>query len=253
MALDLKNRFNLLIDKFFEIKNKGYVKGINNNKTNSCGLTFESLLGKKPDSKYLPDYEEIEIKCKQRFSRYNISLFNLAFDGPYQYEANQLLKKYGKKESFFNRRKTLVVSLKINERVFFNKYYFELNIDKNNELLYVNIYNKYGKFLEKRCFLYFESIKKRVEIKLTNLALIRASKKKENNDLYFRYYKITCYVLKDSSTFISEIEKGNIVCGIMLRYSRSEKDYGKNKNKNMTFSISEYKLYKIYNKVYEFE
>lgn len=69
-----------LIKKFKEIAEKRWIKGVNNS-TNSVGLTFESLLSKNPDSMYFPDYHGIEIKCSQRFSRYPINLFSLAFDG----------------------------------------------------------------------------------------------------------------------------------------------------------------------------
>ena len=58
--------FNELIEKFKKINKEGYIRGINNNLTNSCGLTFEKLLGKNADSMFLPDYKDIEIKCKQR-------------------------------------------------------------------------------------------------------------------------------------------------------------------------------------------
>lgn len=252
MEIDLKSKFDVLINKFLDIKKRGYIRGVNNNKINSCGLTFEALLGKKADSKYLPDYEGIEIKCKQRYSRYEIGLFSLAFDGPSRYEAHDLLKKYGKRNSLFSRRKTLIVTLRMRERIKCYKYYFELNIDKEKEQIYVNVYNKYGRFLEKRCFLNFQSIKNRIEIKLSNMALIRASKKEENGNLYFRYYKITCYSLKSLSGFISAIENGDVICTIMLRYGRSGKELGKNKNKNMMFSIAEDRLCKIYNKVYEY-
>ena len=55
----------LLLSEFIKLAKKGYVKGVNNI-TNSVGLTFESQLGKKPDSDYLPDYNGIELKCTTR-------------------------------------------------------------------------------------------------------------------------------------------------------------------------------------------
>ena len=82
--------FNNIISKFKEINEKGYIKGINNNLINSGGLTFESLLDKKADSMFFPDYNNIEIKCKQRFSRYDINLFSISFDGPELFESNYL-------------------------------------------------------------------------------------------------------------------------------------------------------------------
>lgn len=89
-----------LIKKFIEISNKKWIKGINNI-TNSVGLTFENQLNKNPDSMYFPDYYGIEIKCSQRFSRYPINLFSLAFDGPNLYEMNRILQTYGKNDVIY--------------------------------------------------------------------------------------------------------------------------------------------------------
>ena len=87
--------FNDLILKFKEINERGYAKGINNNLFNSCGLTFEYLIWKQSDSMFFPDYRDIEIKCKQRYSRHDINLFSLSFDGPDIYESNYINEKYG--------------------------------------------------------------------------------------------------------------------------------------------------------------
>ena len=48
------------------------------------------------------------------------------------------------------------------------------------------------------------------------LALIYASKKKINNDLYFRYYKIECFCLKDFATFLDLIKKDIIKITLLL-------------------------------------
>ena len=76
----IDNDFRRLFDEFKRIANIRWVKGVNNY-TNSVGLTFESLLGKKTDSLIFPDYYGIEIKCSQRFSRFPVSLFSVSFDG----------------------------------------------------------------------------------------------------------------------------------------------------------------------------
>ena len=97
---------NDLVKKFKMISKMKCIKGVNN-LTNSVGLTFESLLDKKVDSLYFPDYKGIEIKCTQRFSRYPITLFTSTFDGPEMYEMNTILQKYGKNDSFYRDKKTL--------------------------------------------------------------------------------------------------------------------------------------------------
>lgn len=66
------NFYDELLKEFKIIVDKKWVKGVNN-LTSAAGLTFEKLLGKKPDSLYLPDYYGIEIKTTQRYSRQVIS------------------------------------------------------------------------------------------------------------------------------------------------------------------------------------
>lgn len=246
--------FEKLISKFEEINSKGYIKGINNNLLNSCGLTFEDLLGKKADSMFFPDYEGIEIKCKQRYSRYDINLFSLSFDGPELYESNYILQKYGKRKNIFSLKKELFINFIINNMVLVNnKYFFELKIDYENKRIYFNIYDINKKLIEKRGFIDFDSLKNRIETKLKKLALVYASKKIIDENLYFRYYKIVCFTLKRFDTFLKMIEEGIIKLSLMLRYSKSERNYGKNKNKNMIFSIKDKNLKNIYNVVFFFE
>ena len=52
----MKKDFNDIIKLFKDISSKGYVKAINNNPYNSCGLTFEYLLNINPNSSIFPDY-----------------------------------------------------------------------------------------------------------------------------------------------------------------------------------------------------
>ena len=130
-----------LLKEFKAISKLQWIKGINNF-TNSCGLTFESLLNKKSDSMFFPDFQGIEIKCTQRFSRYPITLFSSAFDGPSLYEMNQLLNKYGKNDIIYKNRKILNATLSCNKQILVNnKYYFKLEVAEDEERLYLSIYD----------------------------------------------------------------------------------------------------------------
>ena len=69
----------------------------------------------KGDSMFFPDYEGIEIKCKQRYSRYDINLFCLSFDGPELFESNYILQKYGKRRTILSLKKELFINFNINK------------------------------------------------------------------------------------------------------------------------------------------
>ena len=124
-----------MITKFKEIAKKKWIRGINNS-TNSVGLTFESLLNKNPDSMYFPDYKGYEIKCSQRFSRYPINLFSLAFDGPALYEMNRILTEYGKQDVIYKDKKQLHGDVYVNKYNRINNNYFKLNIDDKTKKNY---------------------------------------------------------------------------------------------------------------------
>lgn len=71
----MKENFNILRQKFNDIKQMGAVKALREGST-GIGYTFETLLGKKEDSESLPDFMGIEIKTKLGYSKSPITLFN---------------------------------------------------------------------------------------------------------------------------------------------------------------------------------
>jgi len=250
----MKEDFENIIKKFKKINKVGYVKGVNNNLNNAAGLTLESYLGKPADSMFFPDYEGIEVKCTQRFSRYNIGLFSLSFDGPELFESNYLLQKYGVNDEEFPENKKLVVTLKLNKKVLVNdKYYFEFKIDYEKEMIYISIYDINMAHLEDRAFIYFDSLEKRLRVKLSKLALFYASKKKIEDNLFFRYYKLECYKYKGIKAFLEALETGDVAAALVLRFSRSKETLGKNKNKNIQFSIKKSSVDKLFDKMYLYE
>ena len=65
-------------------------------------MTFESLLGKLPDSMFFSDYYGIEIKTRRAYSKSAITLFNATPDGEDLFEIERLKNKYveGIKDSY---------------------------------------------------------------------------------------------------------------------------------------------------------
>lgn len=224
----MEKEFDKIIEEFKKLNRKGYIKGITNNLCNSAGLTLENQLGKNPDSMFLPDYYGIEVKCTQRFSRYNISLFSLAFDGPNLYESNYLLETYGIRDNVYHEHKKLIVNLKLNRKVLvYDKYYFELRIDYDSKKIFIRIYDNELNFLEDRAFICFDSLDQRLRVKLHHLALFYASKSVSNDKLYFRYYKLEFYKYKGIDSFIKCIEEEEVSVALILRFAKSGKAFFK--------------------------
>lgn len=241
---------NKLLYKFKKISLKGWIEGMNQNALNNVGITFEKLLGKKPDSMFFPDIEDIEIKCSQRYSRYPLSLFSLAFDGPYLYETNRILQKYGIPDHKYRNNKKIYAELYLNKKTLVNyKYQFELKINKKEEKLYLYVYDEYNNLLNKEAYIEFETIKNRLILKLSKLAMVYASKKEINNIKYFRYYEITIYELKSFDTFIELLEKEIIFISYICRTSRSGPEEGRQRNKNLVFQIKKENLLLLFNQI----
>ena len=247
---DMKKKYyEKVLENFITISKKNWIKGINNT-TNSVGLTFEHELNKKADSLFLPDYNGIELKCSQRFSKFPISLFSLAFDGPSLFEMDRLLKAYGKKaEDGYS----LMGYLKVNEKVLINDNFFELKVDRKTKKLYVKVYDLNFNLIEEGTYIYFSSLKKRVKIKLSKLAIIWASKKTIDNNLYFRYYKIVFYELKSFDMFLKLIEEQKINIDLVGRISKSGIKKGKQRNKNFVFQIPKAYVDELFTEIYQYD
>ena len=249
----MRQEFFQIIEEFLKLNEKGYVESISKEK-NSCGLTLEHLLGKEPDSMFFPDYNGVELKTTTRFSRYNINLFSLTFDGPSLFESNYMLEEYGKTDASSPQKKTLYANLKLNQKAPVNeKYYFELKIDYTDKKIFIKIYDINMNFIEDRAFIYFDTIKCRAQVKLDKLALIYASKKQTEDNLFYRYYKIKCLKYKGFDQFLKSIEDGTVKLDIMLRSVKNDDKVSKTGNKNMNFSVVKNRINRLFDNVFTYE
>ena len=241
-----------LIEQFHIIAKKGWIKSISKS-FGSVGLTFEKEIGKNPDSLYFPDYYNIEIKCTSRFSRYPLFLFTVAFDGPTFPEINRIVEKYGYYDKDFKDKKVLFEKLNCKTKTIVNEQYkFKLEIDKKKEKLFLCVYDLKNKLIEKQSFVYVDTIKEHLNLKLNNLALIYASQRKINNEKYFRYYRIIIYQLKEFETFLNLLNTGEIDVSLISRISKSGNDIGRYRNKNLVFQIKKDKIEKLFKKAYSY-
>ena len=241
-----------IAEEFKRISKKRWIKSISKS-FGSIGLTFEKELGKQADSKYLPDYNGIEIKCTSRFSRYPLFLFTIAFDGPTFPEINRIVSKYGWYDKDYKDKKVLFAKLKHNEATTVNgKYKFKIAIDDNDKKLYLCVYDINDQLIENDSFVYISNIHKHFITKFNKLAVVYASTKMLNKEKYFRYYKIDIYKSKNFNTFIELLKKDIINVSLISRMNKSGIDAGKYRNKNLVFQISKDNIEKMFYKIYTY-
>lgn len=239
-----------LLEEFKKISNKKWIKSINNNHS-SVGLTFENELGKKADSLFFPDYNGIEIKCTTFFSKYPLYLFTIAFDGPSFPEINRLIELYGHEDKDYNEKKVLFTKLCFNSyNEILHKYLFKLNII--DDKLYLEVYDKNYNLIERKSFVYLDSIKKHIIAKLNDICYITAYKKKEDNEIYFRYSKLKLYKLRSIDTFFDLLKNDIIKIDLIARVNKSGNDAGRYRNKNLVFSINKDKISQLFEEEFDY-
>lgn len=239
-----------LLKKFQKITVRGWIKSINND-NNGVGLTLENLLGKKVDSEMFPDYRNIEIKCSQRYSNFPINLFNKTLDGPRVFELDYLLKTYGLPYYEGSDKYYLFVNLIYNQIVLVNnKYYFKLCLSMDDNRLYIYIYNLQKDLIDS-AYIDLISIKEHLQLKLSNMAVIYASKMEVNKQKYFRYYLMQYYKLKSVNLFYDLIKNNTIKVSIVCRAAYANERF-KQKNKGIIFRISKQDIEKLFEKIFEY-
>ena len=114
---------------------------------------------------------------------------------------------------------------------------FRIKIDNQLKRLILCVYDLNSNLIEEQTYIDYDTIKTRLELKLSNLAIVYASKRVIDNHKCFRYYQITIYKLKSFETFIKLLEQDIIKTSIVGRVARSGIEEGRQRNKNIIFSI----------------
>lgn len=239
-----------LIDNFKIIANKKWIKSVSKS-FGSIGITFEKELDKSPDALYFPDYYGTEIKCTSRYSRYPLFLFTVAFDGPSFPEINRIVEKYGYPDKTYPNKKVMFEKVSCNKKnLVNNQYKFKLEVDENEEKLFLCVYGLDDELIERESFVYLKTIEEHLTLKLNRLAVVSASTKTIDDEKYFRYYKIDIYNLISFERFLRLLKIGVIEVNLISRISKSGNDSGRYRNKNLVFSIKKNNIEKLFTNIY---
>lgn len=237
----------LKLQKEFErVREKGYIKGIYNS-LSSIGRTFEEELGLSLNKACIPDYDGIEIKTRRAYSKSYITLFNAVPDGTNSGEIERLKNTYGypcKKDKNY---KVLYAEVYGNKMVYAGvKYQYKLEVSKNDKRIYLCVYNRNGKLIDKNTFWSFDYLKNKITTKLNVMAVINAWPKEIDHWNYFKYYKIKFYIFKSFNKFLSLIENGKIKLTLKIGIYLSGDRYGETYDHGCGFCLSESDLPQLF-------
>lgn len=245
----MKNEIQNLNDEFNKISNEGYIRGIYNSPS-SVGRTFESKLNLTRNEYCYPDYNGIEIKTRRTYSKSAITLFSAVPDGEELFEVKRLKNEYGYPYKKDKRYKALYFEAYGNKK---NpggiKYQYKLDVDKKTHKIFLCIYDKYNRLIERKVYWSFEYLETKLITKLKILAIVNAWE----NKIFgwnFKYYKINFYILKDFKTFLNLIETGIIKLDFKVDIYKDTNRYGKTYDHGCSFKIQEKDITKLFNIYY---
>lgn len=241
-------QINELNKKFLTIKKQGWIKALRNS-TSGIGYTFETLIGKEEENFPIPDYKGIEIKTSRISSWGKIHLFHATPDGEYLFPIKDILEKLGYPDKDFPEYNVFNYSVnakgytktKENKKV-------KIKVDRKNKELVLIAKDQNNKNINIHVKWSFDMLKKRIELKLKYLSIIKAKSKRVNNIEYFNYDKINFYKLKDFDTFINLIELGIIKVTFMIGLHKKGKRFGKIHDRGTAFTINEKQVELLYDK-----
>lgn len=245
----MNEEFKILKKEFERIRDMGYVRSTRKG-TTGIGKTFEDLLGKDEDSNDAPDYLGIEIKTRRSYSKSYITLFNCAPKGKTNFEVKRLRDKYGYPDRIFKQFKVLsAIAYGNHLEMVANRYLFKLEVDYNDEKIYLVITDKFFNDYERTTYWTFDLLKGKLEKKLKKLAVIEAWPNKIKGVDYYKYYAINFYNFTNFERFIKLVEKGVIRVCFKAGIYRDKEHLGEIQDRGTGFQIQETDLERLYNKI----
>ena len=234
---------------FIEIKNKGWIKSKRKGST-GIGYTFESEINKEEDSLPIPDYKDIEIKTMRFYSKRKIHLFCSVPDGDYLFPLKRVIKTLGypdkdNTELKFNQALNAKDYTEIGH---YKRAKLVIN-DKEQKIDIVGFKGNYWLPLKIDVSWSYKSIREKVEQKIRYLAIIKALSKIENENEYFKYYKVNYYELKSIDHFFKALEDGIISISFTLKCNKNFDDENRIYSHGVSFTINEKDIETIYKKI----
>jgi len=238
----------ILKKEFKKIKKMGWVKSVDEGK-GSVGLTLERLLGKEKENFEFPDYLGIELKTHKKYSKSYTTLFNATPDGTYLFEIKRLQQLYGYPDRVLKYCKVLQGEVNALEKKKIGLWYsYQLEVDYCEEKVYLCIYRE-NRLIDKETFWSFALLKEKLERKLSILAFIDAEEKKIDDEIYFKYLSLRIYCLRNFTSFLKALERGNIVVCFTIGVFRKGKKKGDIHDHGTAFRIQKRDLKKLFYRV----
>lgn len=223
------------IEKFNQIKRQQFTESLRKGYT-GIGYTYETIIGKKEDNKYYPDYKGIEIKTKLGYSKSNITLFTLVPQSTngikYIYDHYSYPNKENKN---FNSFRGDCFCQKNN--FIGNKLIFKIKINYIEKILELNVIDRNLNVIDNSIYWTFDELKNRLYSKLNTLSLIKGYPYKKGGKIYYKYTSNKLYRLKGFNNFLQLIAEDKIYITFNIGVFTNGSRYGQIHDRGTAFKI----------------
>lgn len=235
--------------EFEKIRNIPLSKSLRKGST-GIGYTFETLLGKKEDQSYFPDFNGIELKTKLGYTKAPLTLFNLTPLKDNELSIPFILNNYGYPINNNKEYKKFSANVynKRNE-VAANKYLFKTKIDYKNNKLQLIISDRSFNIINKDIYWNLNELEKRLTTKLNYLAYIIGYPYKIKDEIYYKYTNLYIYKLKDFKTFLKLIEQDIVHITFNIDVFDKEYRHGQIHDHGTAFKIDTDKITELFTKI----
>jgi hypothetical protein len=202
--------------EFNRIKSLGFIKS-NRAGNTGIGKTFEDYLGVEENNLKDPDFEGFEVKSKRTLSNSLTTLITQSPTSPRGINA-VLRKRFGYETEGIVHKELRTTPNYGRYNNCKDSFGFKLEINERCERVGLHIKNLKTEDIEMdNIYWSFDNLRDAINVKLTNLFLVKASKRDLDDGEYFRFEEATVYFGGgDFDKFLSFIREGKIKVDIRL-------------------------------------
>lgn len=238
----MKDRKELIVERFLQVRNLGFVKSRRKNNT-SIGKTFEDYIGVVENNIDEPDLFGYEIKSHREETASYITLFTKSPNFPSR--ANSYLKdRFGVPYDDNPALKKLHTSMFASRfNTFGSGLSFRLVNDRMRGIVKIGVYDVVSKELIDDSVGYtYDCLEKVLKKKLKDLFYVTAERKFIDEDEYFFFSKAEIYSNPSIDKFLELLDRGLIMFDIRIGSYKSGRNVGKAHDHGSGFRILESNL-----------
>ena len=238
----MKDRKELIVERFLQVRNLGFVKSRRKNNT-GIGKTFEDYIGVVENNIDEPDLFGYEIKSHREETASYITLFTKSPNFPSR--ANSYLKdRFGVPYDDNPALKKLHTSMFASRfNTFGSGLSFRLVNDRMRGIVKIGVYDVVSKELIDDSVGYtYDCLEKVLKKKLKDLFYVTAERKFIDEDEYFFFSKAEIYSNPSIDKFLELLDRGLIMFDIRIGSYKSGRNVGKAHDHGSGFHILESNL-----------